>query len=179
PHNKVAAYEKDLVAPVTGEKSGDAAITSRSTTAQNVTQEATAADRKIAQLSDYRDRLQSLLKRPGLSVDDLIKVESELSKTQSDLDDALSQKTDVDNRLAREQVSISLNERAIPAGAFTPVADVWQNAVDILGESTASALRFVIGIVPWLPLLVGAIFLIRWVWRIARRRPSVARSAPE
>src|SRR5580698_1712904 len=37
PHEKVAGYEKDLVAPVTGEAPGDAAITSSSTTAQNVT----------------------------------------------------------------------------------------------------------------------------------------------
>ncbi|HUN96652.1 MAG TPA: DUF4349 domain-containing protein [Bradyrhizobium sp.] len=179
PHDKVAAYEKDLVAPVAGEKPGDAAITSRSTTAQNVTQEATSAGRKVAQLTDYRDRLQGLLKKSGLSVDDLIKVESELSKTQNDLDDALSQKSDVDDRLAREQLSISLSEKAVPEGAFAPVTDVWKNAVDILGESTATALRFLIGLVPWLPLIAAGIFLLRWFWRIARRRPSDARSGPE
>ena len=109
PHDKIAAYEKDLVSPVGG--SDAATITSSTTAAQNVTQDAATAGLKVAQLSDYRDRLLALLKRPNLSVDDLIKVEGELAKTQSDLDEALSQKTDIDDRVAREQMSITLGEK--------------------------------------------------------------------
>jgi Domain of unknown function (DUF4349) len=179
PHEKVAGYEKGLAAPVAGEKPGDAAIIASSTTAQNVTQEASAAGRKTAQLSDYRDRLLGLLKRPNLSVDDLIKVEGELAKTQSDLDDALAQKTDVDDRVAREQITISLNERVAAAGPFQPIANVWRNAAATLAESAANMLEFVIAYIPWLPLMVAALFVVRWFWRIARRRAPVARSAPE
>jgi len=177
PHDKVAAYERDLVAPVGGTEA--ATITSSSTAAQNVTQDAATASRKVAQLSDYRDRLLTLLKRPNLSVDDLIKVESELAKTQSDLDEALSSKADIDDRVAREQMSISLNERTGAVSPLRPIVNVWKHSVQILSDSTANALQFLIAYIPWLPLTIGAIFLIRWLWRIARRRPSVARSAPE
>ncbi|HKD23836.1 MAG TPA: DUF4349 domain-containing protein [Rhizomicrobium sp.] len=178
PHDKIAAYEKGLTAPVAGEAKGDAQVTSSSTSAENVTQGAATASRKVAQLSDYRDRLLALLKRPNLSVDDLIKVEDELAKTQSDLDEALTQKTDIDDRVAREQMSISLDERSVAAGPFQPIADVWRQSVGILAESTASMLRFVVAYIPWLPLIVGALLLLRWFWRIARRRPSDARSGP-
>jgi len=177
PHERVSDYEKALVAAVAGEKPGDATIIASSTTAQNVTQEASTAGRKTAQLSDYRDRLVGLLKRPNLSVDDLIKVEGELAKTQSDLDDALAQKTDVDDRVAREQITISLNERVAPAGPFQPIADVWRNASGTLAESAASMLEFVIAYIPWLPLIVAALFIVRWLWHTTRR-PAATR-APE
>lgn len=178
PHEKIAAYQRELVAPVGGEGPGDAKIMGSTTTAQNVTQVAATAGRKVAQLTDYRDRLLALLKRPNLSVDDLIKVEGELSKTQSDLDDALSQKTDVDDRVAREQMSIFLAEKPVAESPFRPIAVVWNNGTETFGENTASALRFLIGIVPWFPIVIAALFLLRWFWRIARRRPSDARSRP-
>jgi hypothetical protein len=177
PHDKIAAYERDLVSPVGGTDA--ATITSSTTAAQNVTQDAATAGLKVAQLSDYRDRLLALLKRPNLSVDDLIKVEGELAKTQSDLDEALSQKTDIDDRVAREQMSITLGEKPGIVSPFRPIAAVWKHSVQILSDSTANALEFLIAYLPWLPLTIGAIFLIRWLWRIARRRPPVARSAPE
>lgn len=63
PHDKIAAYERDLVAPVGGSEA--ATVTSSATTAQNVTQDAATASRKVVQLSDYRDRLLTLLKRPN------------------------------------------------------------------------------------------------------------------
>jgi hypothetical protein len=178
PHGKVTAYEKGLTAPVAGEAKGDAKVTSSSTSAQNVTQDAATASRTVAQLTDYRDRLLALLKRPNLSVDDLIKVEGELAKTQSELDTALTQKSDVDDRVAREQVSISLSEQAPAGSAFDPITEAWENATATLAESTADALRFFIRLIPWLPLIAGAIFFLRWIWRIARRRPSDARSGP-
>ena len=179
PHEKVGGYEKDLVARIAGENPGDAAIISSSTTAENVTQAAATVSRKAEQLSDYRDRLLALLKRPNLSVDDLIKVEGELAKTQSDLDETLSQKTDIDDRVAREQITISLNERPTPVGPFQPVAEVWRNASSTLAESAANMLEFVIAYIPWLPLIAAALLIVRWTWRIARRRPSEARSDPE
>jgi len=178
PHGKIAAFEKDLTNPVGGEAKGDAAVTSSSSSAQNVTQYATTASRKVAQLSDYRDRLSALLKRPNLSVDDLIKVEGELAKTQSELDEALSQKTDVEDRVAREQVSISLTERPRATSSFRPIVEAWEDSTSTLADSTADALRFFVRLIPWLPLIAGAIFFLRWIWRIARRRPSDARSGP-
>jgi hypothetical protein len=176
PHDKVAAYERDVLARLSDETADDVLVTSRSTTAQNITRDEEAASRKVAQLSDYRERLQELAKRSGLSVDDLIKVESELSKTQGALDDALSQKSDADDRIAREQVTIFISERAEPVGPFDRVGDVGRQSVQLFGESTANMLQFLIQVIPWLPIIAVMFFLARWLWRIARRRNSVANS---
>jgi hypothetical protein len=176
PHDRIADFERDLLAPVAGE--GAATVRSRSTTAENVSGESADASRKLAQLTDYRDRLAALAKRPGLSVDDLIKVESELSKAQGDLDDAVSQKNSLGERVAKERLSVSLEMRPGVDDAFRPVGRVWRSSVQLFGQSTASALQFLIQVIPWLPLIIGALFLVRWLWRIARRRPAVAMSSP-
>lgn len=179
PHAAIETYERALVAPVAGEQAGDAKVQARATSAANVTQQSGDAGRKVAQLKTYRDRLAALADRKDLSVDDLIKVASELSNAQSALDDATSAQQDVNDRVARERLTVSLAERVAAPSRVDPIAQVWRSSMELLAQSTADALQFVIQIVPWLPIVVGAFFLLRWLWRIARRRPAVAMSTPD
>ena len=80
-------------------------LRSRSTEAQSVENEKNDTDKKVAQLTKYRDGLATLAKRPNLGVDDFIKVQEELSKTEADLDEALSANRDVTERIARERLA--------------------------------------------------------------------------
>ncbi|HEY2069544.1 MAG TPA: DUF4349 domain-containing protein [Rhizomicrobium sp.] len=179
PHDAIATYEHALQAPVAGEKDGDAKLRASSTSASNVTQESGDAGRKVAQLKDYRDRLAALANHKDLSVDDLIKAASELSTAQSALDDATSAQQDVNDRVARERLTVSLAERAAAPGGFDPIAQVWHSSMELLAQSTADVLQFLIQILPWLPVTIGGLFLLRWLWRIAQRRPAVAQSRPD
>jgi Domain of unknown function (DUF4349) len=176
PHDKLAAYEDGLLKPVAPDKGG-VDVRSRSTQAQSVENEKNDTDKKVAQLTKYRDGLAELAKRPNLSVDDFIKVQGELAKTEADLGDALGEKRDIGDRIARESLMVDLAQRTEPVAAVSPLGQVWSEAGDLFAGSTADVLRFAIQIVPWLP--VGAIlfFLLRWVFRIARRRPTIAKSA--
>jgi hypothetical protein len=174
PHDKVSAYEAGLLQPLPGE--GRAAeVQSRSTRAESVENEATDLDRKIAQLTAYRDGLAVIAKRPNLSVGDLIKVEGELAKTQTDLDQATAQKREVNDRIARERLSVFFGERP---SVTAPLARVWRDASNTLIDSLAAALQFLIEAVPWLPIMLGIFFLVRWLWRLARRRSGVAAAKP-
>lgn len=167
PHDQIDKFQKAILAPVPGEPADDVSLQSRSTRADSVEDEAGSASRKVAQLTVYRDRLLALSKRPNLSVEEIIKVEAELSRVQGELDNAVGAKTDVEGRIARERVTISFDERASLAG---PITQVWRNASSTFIESTAEALQFLIQIVPWLPILAGGIFLVSWLWRLFRRR---------
>jgi hypothetical protein len=167
PHAKLDVFEKTLLAPVAGEKAGDAAMESRSTQAQSVETEATDTARKVAQLTAYRDRLADIARRTNLSVDDIIKLEAERARVQGDLDDAAAHERDLTNGIARESVSIQLTERVQPVG---PLTLAFRSAGDTLAESTASALRFTIAAVPWLPVVAAGIFLLSFLWRLFRRR---------
>lgn len=175
PHNAIAAYEANLLGAVTADKGG-VDVRSRSTQAQSVENEASDTDKKVAQLTKYRDGLAELAKRPNLGVDDFIKVQEELSKTEADLDEALGQKRDIGDRIARESLSVDLAQRVEAVAAVSPLGQAWRDAGDLLLASTADMLRFVVQIVPWLPIGIILFFLLRRVVRIARRRPAVAMS---
>jgi hypothetical protein len=176
PHGMLDRFEKALLAPVGHEKSGDAVLQSRNTQAQSVENEAGDAGQKVAQLTAYRDRLAQLAARPNLSVDDIIKLEAEQARVQGELDDALSHKRDLSDSIARESLSITLSERAPPQAG--PVTQALQNAGETFLYSTAVAVGFVIGVVPWLPIIAAAIYLLLWLLRLFRRRQKVI-VAPE
>jgi Domain of unknown function (DUF4349) len=173
PHDSIAGFEAALQKPVPQDKDG-VQLNARSTQAQSVENQKSDTDKKVVQLTRYRDGLAELSKRPNLSVDDFIKVQQELSKTEADLDEALAAKRDLDGRIARESLSVTLVERG--QAAASPIGEVWNESGALLVASTADVLRFVIQLVPWLPVALGLFFLLRWIWRIARRRPAVAKS---
>lgn len=171
PHDSVSVFEKSLLDPLQGEVAQDVSVVARSTQAENVTEEATDIDRRLAQLTDYRDRLTTLSQRQNLSAEDLIKIESELSRVQGELDQATAQKRSVGERINRERLNLYFSEHSTAGNAAKPIMREWAEAMPLLGDSTASALRFLIRAIPWLPIVAGGLVLLSWIWRIARRRP--------
>ena len=160
PHEKVAVFEKKLT-------DAGAIVQSRSTSAENVTTQASDNERKIAQLTAYRDRLTALTKRSDLSVADAMKVAAELSKVESDLGTALTEKRDIANRVAKEILNVSFSEKE---PVLAPIGRVFVNAGATLISSTAAAIEFLIQIVPWLPIIVAGLWLGRWLW--SKRKKS-------
>lgn len=171
PHDKVTLFEKSLLEPLTEDGSGKATVQSRSTSAENVTTQAGDNERKVAQLTAYRDRLMALTKRTDLSVTDLMKVEAELSKVEADLNAALAEKRDVGERIAMESLTVNFGETE-PATA--PIMKVFDRAGATLTESTAAAIDFLIRIVPWLPIIGLGLVLLGWLWRLVRRKRTQA-----
>jgi hypothetical protein len=173
PHGKLDSFEQALLAPVKDEASGDAAMQARSTQAQSVETQAGDTARKVAQLTAYRDRLADIGKRPNMSIDDIIKLEAERARVQGELDDATGEQRQLTDGIAREDVSITLSERMEHPGAF---AQFWSDAGDTLAQSAVAALLFAIAAVPWLPIVVLAIWLVSrlWRWLLQRRALRVA-----
>lgn len=172
PHASLDRFEHLLRNPRAGEKPDDVRVTSRSTRADSVENAAADSNRKVAQLTAYRDRLAAIAKRPNLSVDDLIKLEAEQARIETDLDAALAEQRGIDSGLAREEVDVTMTEQvAPPPGAL---AQALSAAGDTLGSSTANMLSFVIGALPWLPLILAGLWVLVRVVRLAwRRRPSM------
>jgi hypothetical protein len=168
-HGAVAPFEGGLLAPLPGEAAGDTVTRSRSTSAEDLTNAIADVDRRQAQLTDYRDRLTALLSRPDVKVEDLIKIESEISETQSQLDVIAAQQKTLNQRVDTEIVSVSLNAHAALGNVTGPIVLAWREAGPILGESTATALRFAIGILPWLPIVAIGLLIIRLAFRRWRR----------
>jgi hypothetical protein len=175
PQDGIAGYEAGLLSAVPADKDGTL-VRARSTQAQSVEDEVGDNDKKVAQLSKYRDGLVELAKRPNLDVDDFIKVQQELAKTEADLDEALGAKRDLHERIARESLTIDLTQRVAAPESVSPLAQLWHEAGDVLVDSTATMLRFVLQLVPWLPFGVVIFLLLRWVAGVARKRLAGAHS---
>jgi hypothetical protein len=169
PHNQIDGFKKGILASVANEPAGEAALRASTTRAENVEDEGADADRKILRLTTYRDRLTALSKRPNLSIEDTIRLEAEISRVQGELDEAIRSKSATDGRIARETVNISFE-------TFSPsaIGSVFNRAADTFVQNVANALEFLIGVVPWLPIVAAAIALISWLVRFLWRRKRPA-----
>ena len=169
PHDMIEPFEQGLLQLVAGESVGSVNVRGRSTDVGNVTTEAADIDQRLVQVSNYRDRLAALLNRRDATVDELIKLASELSSAQSNVEQYLGKQRDVARRVAKDRLSIALNERPRVADAMLPLVLAWGNGLETLSESTAAALNFVISIIPWLPLIVLAFLVLTRLWRRIRK----------
>ncbi len=174
PHNLVTNFRDSLLQPLGGESVSSAGIRSQSTEAGNVTKEETDIARRVAQLTEYRDRLTALLRRADVKVDELIKIASELASAQGNVEQLTAQKRDVDERVAKDRLTISFNERPTWGDAFLPMSMAWRSGVETFSESAAEALNFLIRTVPWLPILALAFFVLSRLWNFTRRRRAAA-----
>ena len=90
PHEKVAIFENRLLKPLPQDGDGKIEVASRSTTAENQTEAAADIERELAQAIAYRDQLEELAKRPNLTVDEVIKIHSELGEAQGAVENSNS-----------------------------------------------------------------------------------------
>jgi hypothetical protein len=169
PHESVAPFEQALMEPLPDENKSDVVIKARTTNAQNVTNQVKDLDSRYAQLTSYRDRMMELSKRGGAKTDDLIKIEGEISRTQAEIEGIEGQRRDLAERIAKENLSISFEPQSTASDALQPVRDVWQNSLRVLGGSAAAVLALMVGILPWIPVLLLGFFGLRWFWRRVTR----------
>jgi hypothetical protein len=170
PHDAVAAVEQAMLQPVAGEAPGTAHLRARNTTADDLTAAIQDVDRRLAQLTDYRARLTALAQRADAKVEDLIKVEQELSNTQNEIESISAQQKNLNQQVATELLTLNLSADAAVESLSGPVGQVWRNAGMLLGQNAAAALRFAIGAVPWLAIAAVAVLLLALLRALFRRK---------
>jgi hypothetical protein len=175
-HDAVAPFEQAVLKPLPGEQAGDVAVVSRSTSAEDLTAAIMDGDRRLAQLTDYRDRLTQLAKRADAKVEDLIKVQSELSTTQSQIEELTAQQKRLGERVATELETVRITGK-VTVGRGSQIAEVWHRSAAILDAAVADSLQFLIAAVPWIVTFMVAMILlpivrilVRVLWRIGRPR---------
>lgn len=175
-HEAVAPFEQTVLKPLPGEQASEVAVVSRSTSAEDLTVAIQDGDRRLAQLTDYRDRLTALAKRTDAKVDDLIRVQSELSTTQSQIEELTAEQKRLGQRVDTELETVRITGRVV-VGEGSEIAEVWHRSGLILDEAVAASLHFLIAAVPWLvTFLVMMILLpivrviVRVLWRLGRPR---------
>ncbi len=162
------AFEAIITAP-------PAEVTMRSERAEDMTTAIIDVDKRLEVKTALRDRLTAMLKDPGTkSAADLVAIAKELAQTQGDIESATAQRDYLRTLTETVRIDITYEGRtAIVAGFdFSAI----KRAVDGVGQtvitSIGSLITFVAAALPWLPVIVLAVWGVRWGLR--RRRTQKA-----
>jgi hypothetical protein len=158
-------------------------IIEHKTTSDDKTGTVIDVDAKIKNLIELRDRLRQLLASPSGSFRDIVDVERELSRVQSELDSFQMKRKALANETEKTAVEISFRSKkpVVETGTFSPVAAALRSAGSVLAESIAFAITFVVAIIPWLVIFIPTLWLlIKGIKRLRRKRTGTSKTqAPE
>jgi Domain of unknown function (DUF4349) len=142
--------------------------------ADDKTDEVIDTQARIKNMAGFRDSLRRLMNTPGAKLKDLIEVERELVRVQSELDSLASRSKALANLTDKVLVSLTISAEpaVLQAGTWAPVKEALLGAGGRLAGSVATMLGWIVSGLPWL-LALGLAFVARRLW-LARRRRAVA-----
>jgi len=145
-----------------------------SKTAEDRTDEVIDTEARLKNMSEFRDNLRRLMATQGAKLKDLIDVERELVRVQSELDSLASRRKALANLTDKVHVTLSFSARpsVLEAGVWSPVSEAVRGAGRMLAQSVAGLISFVVAVLPWALLLMVCAWMARALWR--RKRVAAA-----
>lgn len=165
PHTQIIAFERALLEPIVGEEKASAEIVQRATSAEDLSRPVFDNEQRIAQLNDYLVRLEALTVRSDLGVDDLIKLSREISQTQNSIESIAAIQREMHARIDGDTLTIDLRSRFSQADELS---DRWNEAWAVVPISALEMLTFVLGALPWLPVVVLGFVILGLGFRLIR-----------
>jgi hypothetical protein len=133
---------------------------------------------KIKNLTSFRDNLRAMLARPSATVRDLVEIQKQLTETQSELDSDTTQRKILANETEKIAVEISFRvETSGSAGGFAQIWNALRESGSVLADSTSSLIYTILAILPWLILILPAVWLLAKAWgKLKLRRKRIVPS---
>jgi hypothetical protein len=136
----------------------------RSTTVTDLADSMQDTQSRIEMLTNYRKQLLALQAKAATNVEAAIKIASELSTVQGDLERATGEAAYQTKRVTTDIVTISFavaEQRAF----WRPVHEALRDFLGNLSNGVSQAITAVAYIVPWLFVVVPGLYLVRFLWR--------------
>ncbi len=143
-------------------------------TAEDRTGEVVDTEARIANMTTFRDHLRTLMALPGAKLKDLIEVERELVRVQSELDSLAVRRKVLADQTDKVQVSLSFVARAsvLAPGMWSPLHDAVLGAGRTFSRSLATLISVGVAVAPWALLMAGFGLGVRAAWRRRQRRAA-------
>lgn len=154
------AAVEDLV----GFASGLGRLESRSTAVEDLAEAIQDTQARIEMLTTYRKQLLELRAKATTNIEAAIKIASELSTVQGNLERATGEAAFQTRRVTTDVVTLRFDvteQRAF----WRPVGDALREFRGHLSEGMSQAITAVAYIVPWLFVVVPGLYLLRFLWR--------------
>jgi hypothetical protein len=153
-------------------------VRSQATNTEDLTRAIVDTEASLRAMTTLRDRLQRLLaSRPG-KLSDLLEVERELARVQSEIDSQQSNLAVMRTRVAMSELTIGYESapRAVASDTFEPLTDSFAGFTGILVHGVAMIVTLIAALLPWV-LLIGLIVWLVLAWR-KRRGGRLFRKPP-
>lgn len=136
----------------------------RSTSVEDLAEAIADTQTRIEMLTSYRTQLLALQAKAGTNVEAAIKVASELSTVQTDLERATGEAAYQTKRTTMDIVNIDFLIAEHKA-FWRPVKEAFRDFLGNLSNGVSQAITAVAYIVPWLFVVVPGLYLVRFLWR--------------
>lgn len=145
--------------------SGD--VIRRSTNVEDLAKTIADIDKRIAILTTTRDRLLELEERGADDIESLIKITTELTKVQAELEQAMGQSAYQRQRVDMDILYIQL---VVEAGRafWSPILDSLSSFGQNLSEGLADTIYAIAYLLPWSILIIFVGYLLRKLWKRSR-----------
>ncbi len=143
-------------------------LVDKSVTAEDLAKPIEDTSKKLALLTQYRNRLETLFARAGGDIDALIKINRELAQVQSDIETLAGDKAHLVQRVETEILYVAIASTRTDA-FWHPIAQAFSGFGNSLSHATAAAITAVAYLIPWGLVLVFGVWLGRKLWRRARK----------
>lgn len=143
-------------------------VTERRVEREDKTLQVVDVEARLKNLGELRDRLRALLAHRAGTLKDILETERELARVQGELDAMAAQRKALANET--EKILLHVDYRPEPTlgetGAMQPLVEVWRGAGRAFAESLGAALLFIVQALPWLVIVMPALW---GIWKGLRR----------
>ena len=136
----------------------------RSTMVEDLADAMQDTQSRIAMLTNYRKQLLDLQAKAATNVDAAVRIASELSKVQSDLERATGDAAYQAKRTTTDilKITFAVSEQK---AFWHPVHEAARDFLGNLSNGMSQAITAVAYIVPWLFVVIPGLYLVRFLWR--------------
>ena len=149
-------------------------VVTQNTESEDKTSTVIDVEAKIKNLTDLRNRLRTMLTTRTGSLKDVVEVERELSRAQSELDSLVASRKALANET--EKVAVSIEFRPKPSiaetGTLAPILSAWRRMGGVFASSIAAVITFIVAVIPWLVLIIPGIWFLPKLFRKLFRRQA-------
>lgn len=119
-----------------------------------------------------RERLKGLLaSRETAKIQDILAIEQELTRVQTEIDSRTQRLRILEQISDMATVNLSYNVEYRPIEAQQhSLANTWDNTVNNFYDAVDNVVRFIGGVLPWLPIVFGGFWLVIRMFRFAFAR---------
>jgi len=171
-----ARLPPEALAPFLARLGGLGRIGRHATAAEDKTAEVVDVEARLRNMAGFRDNLRKLMTTPGARLKDLIDVERELTREQSELDSLATRRKVLAGETEKVRVTVAFGAQpaVLEAGMWLPVKSAVLRAGHVLAASVATLIGSAVALLPWALVLIVAGLGLRALRRRQRRAAASA-----